>query len=107
LALFWRATLDLRGVKNHNGFFMVGVAMPTTLTLKNIPDELYGRLKAAAEAHRRSVNSEVLVCLESVLLPQRVSVEDRLSKARALRSALPAGAFSAEDIARMRTEGRA
>jgi plasmid stability protein len=86
---------------------MVGCVMPTTLTLKNIPDELYGRLKAAAEAHRRSLNSEVLVCLESVLLPQRVSVEDRLSKARALRSTLSAGDFNAEDITRMRTEGRA
>ncbi len=81
--------------------------MPTTLTLKNIPDELYGRLKAAAEAHRRSLNSEVLVCLESVLLPQRVSVEDRLARARELRKALPMGEFKAEDIARMRDEGRA
>jgi len=34
--------------------------MPTTLTLKNIPDELYGRLKQAAEVHHRSLNSEVI-----------------------------------------------
>ena len=47
--------------------------MPTTLTLKNIPDEVYARLKAAAEAHRRSLNSEAIVCLESVLLPERLS----------------------------------
>ena len=46
--------------------------MPTTLTLKNIPDEVYDRLKAPAEAHRRSLNSEAIVCLESVLLPRRV-----------------------------------
>lgn len=81
--------------------------MPTTLTLKNIPDELYGRLKAAAEAHRRSLNSEVLVCLEAVLLPQRMSVEDRLARARQLRQALPTGAFNADDITRLRDEGRA
>lgn len=81
--------------------------MPTSLTLKNIPDDLYDRLKAAAESHRRSLNSEALVCLESVLLPQRVSVEDRLARARELRKALPANAFSAEDIARFRDEGRA
>ena len=47
--------------------------MPTTLTLKNIPDEVYIRLKAAAASHRRSLNSEALVCLESVLLPGRVA----------------------------------
>jgi plasmid stability protein len=107
----WRCSAARHLTFRFNGTIMVslwfGGVMPTTLTLKNIPDELYGRLKAAAEAHRRSLNSEVLVCLESVLLPQRVSVEDRLSKARALRSALPAGAFNAEDIARIRTEGRA
>ncbi|MCI5142319.1 MAG: Arc family DNA-binding protein, partial [Candidatus Electrothrix sp. ATG1] len=37
--------------------------MPT-LTLKNIPEDLYTRLKAAAEAHRRSLNSEILYCVE-------------------------------------------
>ena len=81
--------------------------MPTTLTLKNIPDDLYNRLKAAAESHRRSLNSEALVCLESVLLPQRVSAEDRLTRARELRKTLPANNFSAADIARFRDEGRA
>lgn len=81
--------------------------MATTLTLKNIPDDLYDRLKASAEAHRRSLNSEALVCLEAVLLPQRVSAEDRVARARTLRQALPAGAFNAEDIARLRDEGRA
>ncbi|MGC8703572.1 MAG: FitA-like ribbon-helix-helix domain-containing protein, partial [Thiomonas sp.] len=43
--------------------------MPTTLTLKNIPDEVYQRLKTSAEIHRRSLNSEAIVCLESVLIP--------------------------------------
>lgn len=81
--------------------------MPTTLTLKNVPDELYNSLKAAAEAHRRSLNSEALVCLESVLLPQRVSVEDRLARARELRQTLTANVFSPEDIERFRDEGRA
>ena len=41
--------------------------LPTTLTLKNIPDELYERLKSAAELNRRSLNSEAIVCLESGL----------------------------------------
>ena len=53
--------------------------MPTSLTLKNIPDALYERLKAAAELHRRSLNSEAIVCLESVLLPNRVAPSDRVA----------------------------
>ena len=80
--------------------------MPRTLTLKNIPDALYGRLKEVAATHRRSLNSEVIVCLESILLPPKVSVMERLARARELRRALPNGAFSAADIAQLREEGR-
>jgi len=80
--------------------------MPTNLTLKNIPDEVYERLKAAAETHRRSLNSEAIVCLESVLLPGRVPVSERLARARALRSELPKGKFRTKDIDAFKREGR-
>jgi antitoxin FitA len=80
--------------------------MPTTLTLKNIPDEVYERLKASAESHRRSLNSEVIVCLESVLIPGRVSPTERLARARALRDVLPKARFKAKDIDAMKREGR-
>lgn len=72
--------------------------MPTTLTLKNIPDAVYDRLKLAAEMHRRSLNSEAIVCLESVLLPTKMMPSERIARARALRAALPAGKFHARDI---------
>lgn len=36
-----------------------------TLTLKNIPDELHALLKESAERNRRSLNSEILMRLES------------------------------------------
>jgi plasmid stability protein len=72
--------------------------MPTTLTLKNIPDAVYDRLKLAAEMHRRSLNSEAIVCLESVLLPTKMMPSERVARARALRAALPAGKFRARDI---------
>ena len=80
--------------------------MPTTLTLKNIPDEVYQRLKASAEANRRSLNSEAIVCLESVLIPGRVPVSERLARARALRAALPNAKFQANDIDAYKREGR-
>lgn len=81
--------------------------MPTTLTLKNIPDAVYARLKAAAEAHRRSLNSEAIVCLESVLLPARLPASERLARARELRAALPNGRFLTHDIDAGKREGRA
>lgn len=80
--------------------------MPTSLTLKNIPDAVYERLKAAAELHRRSLNSEAIVCLESVLLPGRVSPSDRLERARTLRASLPSMQFSPKDIDAAKRAGR-
>ena len=80
--------------------------MPTTLTLKNIPDSVYLRLKAAAELHRRSMNSEAIVCLEAVLLPARVAPTERLARARELRVVLKPMKFLARDIDALKREGR-
>ena len=81
--------------------------MPTTLTLKNIPDQVYEQLKAAAQTNRRSLNSEAIVRLEATLLAGRVEPSERLARARALRAALPKGKFKARDIDALKREGRA
>ena len=80
--------------------------MPTSLTLKNIPDEIYSRLKLAALMHRRSMNSEVIVCLESVLLPTKITPSERLNRAQRLRAALPQVKFKASDINAFKSQGR-
>lgn len=81
--------------------------VPTTLTLKNIPDGVYNRLKEAAGAHRRSLNSEAIVCLETVLVPsRRISAEERIQRIRALRAELKGVDFSDEDIDAFKREGR-
>ncbi len=86
--------------------FWFANAMPTTLTLKNIPDAVYEKLKLSAENHRRSLNSEAIVCLESVLLPTKMMPAERLARARELRAALPQGKFGACDIDAAKREGR-
>ncbi len=80
--------------------------MPTTLTLKNIPDEIYERLKSSAEAHRRSLNMEAIVCLERILLPSRRDPAERLARARALRSELGSVRFRVRDVDAFKREGR-
>ena len=72
--------------------------MATNITLKNIPDDVYTRLKYAAESHRRSINSEAIVCLEAVLMPDRAQPSERLARARTLRAGLDANKFNAADI---------
>ena len=86
--------------------FRLEMDMPTTLTLKNIPDDVYTRLKLSAEAHRRSMNSEAIVCLEAVLLPAKVTPTERLARARELRSALQPRKFRGRNIDALKREGR-
>lgn len=80
--------------------------MATNITLKNIPDEIYARLKSAAENHRRSINSEAIVCLEAVLLPLRVQPSERLARARVLRAGLGAAKFDVSEIDAFKRAGR-
>jgi plasmid stability protein len=45
------------------------------LTIKNLPQELYELLKRRAADHRRSINGEVIVCLEQALQKSAVDPE--------------------------------
>lgn len=56
-----------------------------TITVKNIPDDLYERLKRAARANRRSINSEIIVCIERSVGPQKVDPEQLIARAREFR----------------------
>ena len=60
-----------------------------TLTIKNVPEKLRRRLKESAAQHRRSVNSEVITCLEAALLDSRVDAREILDRAPALRRRAP------------------
>lgn len=53
------------------------------LTLKNIPEDLHAHLKESAEKNRRSLNSEILVRLESEFTAPIVDTE---AQARALKT---------------------
>ena len=81
--------------------------MPAILTLKNVPDAVYERLKASAQVNRCSLNSEVIVCPESVLLQTRLAPTERLARARELRAALAPTRFRAGDIGAFKKAGRA
>jgi len=55
------------------------------ITVKNIPDDLYEHLRQSAEVNRRSINSEVIVCIERALRSRTTSPEAVLARARRLR----------------------
>jgi plasmid stability protein len=77
-----------------------------TVTVKNIPDEVYARLKKTAQQHRRSLNSEIIVCLEQVLGSTPARSEEALATARRLRERVIGPPFSLEEIIEARNQGR-
>ncbi|HEX2638738.1 MAG TPA: hypothetical protein VHL81_16500 [Gemmatimonadales bacterium] len=57
-----------------------------TLTLKNLPDDLYARLKERAAGNRRSLNAEAILCLERMLESQCAqNPDERLAELKAVR----------------------
>ena len=74
--------------------------MAVTLTVENIPDEIYQRIKATAAANHRSVNREVIACLEAVLRPATVCNETHMALARQIREELEGKTFKVTDIAK-------
>lgn len=79
--------------------------MPT-LTLKSLPDELYHQLKARAAAHRRSLNSEILVCLEQAVAESAVDATATLARVDALRERLHVPPVTDDVLAAARAAGR-
>ncbi len=80
--------------------------MPT-LTIKNIPEDLYAQLKRRAEMNRRSLNSEVIVCIEQAVRSRRVSPEIVLERARRLREQTAQYPITDDEFNQAKTMGRA
>jgi len=76
------------------------------LTLKQVPDALYRRLKERAVAHRRSINNEAILCLEQLLEPQLVDPRSRLEDIRALRREASKVYLTDQALRQAKDEGR-
>jgi antitoxin FitA len=63
--------------------------MPT-ITLKNVPAKLHARLKAQAKEHKRSLNQEAIVCIESAIRSESPDPERFLAEVRGLRDRIAA-----------------
>lgn len=76
-----------------------------TLTVRNVPGELYEALKKQAKLRQRSINSEALFQLESVLAHREMDVETELEEIRRFREKLNVY-VTEEDINREKNRGR-
>jgi plasmid stability protein len=77
-----------------------------TLTIKNLPDELYQELKRRAGENRRSLNGEVVYSLEQLIKGERARPRPSVADFRALREKYPLPPMSEEELERVIDEGR-
>lgn len=59
-----------------------------TITLKNIPETLYRRMRRAAAANRRSLNREIQTRLDDSLESKAFDVDAYLARVEAFRNTL-------------------
>ena len=52
----------------------------STITLKNVPPNVHIGIKKRAEKHHRSINSEIVYCLERILGLAEDEVDDILAR---------------------------
>jgi len=77
-----------------------------TYTIKNIPPNIYEKLKRSAELNRRSINSEIIFCIENTVQSQAVDSELVLRKARKLRSLTQDYPIADDELKMAKEDGR-
>jgi plasmid stability protein len=85
--------------RNH-----ISEQMAMNYTLKNIPEEIYEKIKLRAQRRRRSINSEIINILFEATTRRRPSVEEILARADELR-AHTKGFLTDEFLQRAKREG--
>jgi plasmid stability protein len=79
--------------------------MATTITIRDIPDDVYAKTKKQAELHHRSINSEVIVCLKKLVQSNRREPDQVTNRARKIKEKAK-GTLSMDDIQQAIDQGR-
>lgn len=77
-----------------------------TLTIKNVPPEIYERIKVQAKNNHRSINGEVISILEKALSIPPIDVQTTLERTKKLREMTAHYVTTADEIEKMIDEGR-
>ena len=78
--------------------------MPS-ITIRNIPEDIYQQLKDRAKINRRSINNEVIHLMERSMESNQVNTEEILYKAKNYRKKLK-GSLTESDIEDAINNGR-
>lgn len=76
------------------------------MTIKGVPQRLYLRLRRRAQQHHRSLNSEVIVCLEQAVSVTSVDAESWLAGVDRLRERLRLTPMNETALRQAKARGR-
>jgi antitoxin FitA len=76
------------------------------ITLKNIPDSLYAQLKVAANLHHRSLNREIIYCVERTLGTHKINVSEHIEIAKKLREKTAQYTLTNQELSNIKNQGR-
>ena len=76
------------------------------ITVKNIPDDLYVNLKYFAAMNHRSLNNEIIVCIEKAIRSKRIDRMLFLDRLQKLRKEIKLPHLTDEDLSQIKNEGR-
>jgi len=77
------------------------------LTIKNVPKPVVRRFKARAALHRRSLNLELIACLEALVQAAPVDTDALLARVRAIRRIPARTRLTDRALAQLKAAGRA
>jgi hypothetical protein len=90
-------------VPNKN---LSGAVFMQTITVKKIPPDLYKKLKQLAKENRRSINSEIIVCIERAICSQRINSDAFLKRIEQLQKGLDLPSIAQSGLEKALDEGR-
>ena len=77
-----------------------------SITVKNIPADIYENLKNSAKMNRRSINSEIIMIIEAAVHCKKIVPEDFIVTARQLREKTAAYVITDEEFNQAKRTGR-
>ena len=77
-----------------------------TITVKNIPDHTYNRLKQLAAENHRSINSEIINLIEKATKSSKIDPNQHLVLSRKLREKSKSIIINDTMLTDMKNEGR-
>ena len=78
----------------------------STITLKNVPEDVHEALKKQARRHKRSLNQEAIFCLDLALGRSHRDSQTLLAEIRDLRSRISVKQVSLDWINDAKRQGR-